>query len=114
MEADQADSPGDSSPDPELSRFIENMGLLFESELPAPLTPSQNAETRRVHRNRIPASLNPLNGIRQAGPANLPFYGTASPRCGIPGQPLGSEPHTGASAPRGFRLLQNSRVRNTV
>lgn len=31
MEADQADSPGDSSPDPELSRFIENMGLRFES-----------------------------------------------------------------------------------
>lgn len=28
MEADQADSPGDSSPDPELSRFTMNSGWL--------------------------------------------------------------------------------------
>jgi len=33
MEEDQADSPGDSPADPELSRFIENMELRGESDL---------------------------------------------------------------------------------
>ncbi|HEX2980726.1 MAG TPA: MarR family transcriptional regulator [Anaerolineaceae bacterium] len=76
MEAEQADSPGDSKPlleiTPELSRFIENMGLHYESYgvpriggrilgllliAQEPLTPEQIAETLMVSRSSVSTNL---------------------------------------------------------
>jgi len=93
MEADQADSPGDSIPLPEISRFIENLGLHFEScDRPhrqstarGPLTPDHIAETRKVHRKRASAYLVLRHTTRPEDSANLP---------GMPGDSLLSAART--------------------
>ncbi len=128
MEADQADSPGDSCPDPELSRFIDNMGLHFERNcrtgrvvrLQAALTPVQIAETHRVPRKRASASLILPVAARPAGSANMPFQAAAasilrvSMHRRVTLQPFIYEPVRETAASPRLCLLMNSRVRITV
>lgn len=91
MEADQPDSSGDSKPPieltPELSRFIENMGLHYESYgvpriggrilgllliTQEPLAPEQIADALRVSRSSISTNLRVLLMTGLAEKVSLP------------------------------------------